>query len=71
MLIGLGAYLGHLTTLIEYPATKAPEKLKGYILKWRDAKIILGCALFLDLLKPAATLFKALQNDELSVTSAN
>ena len=67
-----GAYLGHLTTLIEDPSTKSPEKakLKGYILKWRDAKMILGCALFLDLLKPAATLCKALQNDELSVPSA-
>lgn len=67
-----GAYLGHLTTLVEDPATKAPDKakLKGYIKKWKNAKMILGSALFLDLLKPAATLCKALQNDELSVPGA-
>ena len=33
-------------------------------------KCVLGCALFFDLLKPASALCKALQNDELSVTSA-
>ena len=36
-----GAYLGHLTELVEDPATKSSDKakLKGFILKWRDAKM--------------------------------
>ena len=64
-----GAYLSHLT---EDPTVKAidKQKIKGYIRKWRDCKMLLGCALFHDLLKPAAVLCKVLQNDEICVLSA-
>eukprot|EP00731_Ephydatia_muelleri_P021914 Em0014g505a len=67
-----GAYIAHLITLIEDPAVKSidKEKLKGYVLQWRNAKMILGCALFHDILSSAATLCKALQNDELCIVSA-
>ena len=40
------------------------------MLKWRDSKMILGCALFYDLLKPAATLCRILQYDEVCVVDA-
>ena len=65
-----GAYLAHLVTLIEDPGTKSTEKakLKGYLIKWRNSKMILGCALFHDLLRPASILCKSLQYDDLSVT---
>ncbi len=61
-----GAYLNHLTALTEDSTVKAADKqqLKGYVLKWRDSKMIHGCALFHDLLKPSAILCKVLQDDE-------
>lgn len=63
-----GAYLAHLTALTEDPHVKSvdKEKLKGYIRKWRDCKMLLGCALFHDLLKPCGILCKVLQEDEVS-----
>lgn len=67
-----GAYLAHLTSLTEDPTVKAADKqrIKGYILRWRNSKMVLGCALFRDLLKPAATLSKVLQDDQLSIIDA-
>ena len=64
--------MNHLTMLTEDLTTKAADKqkLKGYILKWRDGKILMGCAIFLDILKPAAVLCKVLQNDDLCIVSA-
>ena len=50
------------------PADK--QKLKGYIGKWKEAKIIFGCTMCHDLLKPAGILCKALQYDEVSITDA-
>lgn len=65
------AYLNHLIALTEHSKTKPSdkEKLKGYITKWRDCKILLGCAVFHDILKPVAMLCKSLQADELCIVS--
>lgn len=65
----LGAYLSLLSALIEDPSVKAADrqKLKGYMLKWQDARILLGCAYFHDLWKPASILCKVLQADEVCV----
>ena len=43
-----GAYINHMISLAEDPTTKAADKqkLKGYIKKWRDGKLLLGFALF-------------------------
>ena len=67
-----GAYLAHLTALIEDPRVKSvdKEKLRGYVRKWRDTKMLLGCALFHDVLKPCAVLCKVLQEDEVCVVGA-
>ena len=67
-----GAYLAHLTTLTEDTSVREVDrqKLKGYVLKWRDCKMVLGCALFHDILKPAAVMCKTLQYDEICVVSA-
>ena len=53
LLYCFGAYLSHLTMLIDDPKTKPvdQQKLKGYLLKWCDAKMILGSAYFCDFLK--------------------
>ena len=58
-----GAYLAHLTALIEDPHVKSVdrEKLRGYVRKWRDSKM---------LLKPCAILCKVLQEDEVCVVGA-
>ena len=67
-----GAYLSDLAVLTEDSSTRAVDrqKLKGYILKWQNSKILLGCAVFHDLLKPSAMLCKILQEDELCVVRA-
>ena len=66
-----GAYLNHLISLTEDPTTKSDDKqkLKGYISKWRESKILLGCAVFHDIIKPAAILCKVLQGEELCIVS--
>lgn len=67
-----GAYLAHLVTLIENPSVKQTDKqkLKGYLMKWREGKVLIGCSFFHDLLKPYAILSKVLQDDELCITEA-
>ena len=39
-------------------------------MRWRNSKVILGCAFFHDLLQPVAHLSKVLQQDELCVVGA-
>ena len=67
-----GAYLGHLTNLIDDPRTKPVDrqKLKGYLLKWRDGNMLLGSAYFCDLLKSSSALCKILQEDDVCVVRA-
>ena len=67
-----GAYINHLITLTEDSSVKPADKqkFKGYIGKWKEAKIVFGCAMLHDLLKPACILCKALQYDDVSVTDA-
>ena len=62
-----GAYINHLMSLTDNSSVKPADKqrLKGYISKWKEAKIIFGCAMFNNLLKPAGILCKALQYDDL------
>ena len=67
-----GAYLSHLTNLIDDPRTKPidRQKLKGYVLKWREGNMLIGSAYFCDLLKPCSTLCKILQEDDMCVVRA-
>ena len=67
-----GAYLAHLTAMTADSCVKAidRQKLKGYTGKWQNFKYLLGSALFHDLLKPSATMYKVLQEDELCVVRA-
>ena len=61
----LGAYPSHLTMLANDPKTKSIDcqQLKGYILKWCNAKMLIGSALFCDILKPPSIFCKILQDD--------
>ena len=67
-----GAYISHITALSEDSTVKAVDrqKLKGYAKKWCDSKMLIGCAMFYDILKPAAILCKVLQDDEVCVVGA-
>ena len=64
----VGPYICHLTSLTENVTVRPVDrqKITGYILKWRNTKM-LGCTYFHDILKPMATLCKALQEDEVCV----
>ena len=48
MIDRFGTYLTHLVSMTEDDTVKAVDqhKIKGYVLKWRDSKVLLGCAFF-------------------------
>jgi len=58
-----GAYTNHIVSLIEDKSTIAADKakLKGYYKKWTDAKYLLGCAVFVDLLTPCSNACKMMK----------
>jgi len=58
--------------LIEDPKVKSTDKakLRGYLRRWKNFKVLVGCACFSDLLKPASILCKVLQEDELCIVRA-
>ena len=62
-----GAYMNHLVALTEDRTVKSSDKqkLKGYIKVWKNAKILLSCAVFAEILKPVEILSKVLQNEEI------
>lgn len=64
-----GAYLHHLTTLTEDTSVQSADRagLKGYVLKWRHSKILIGCAMYVDALKPASLLSLTLQNHSVDI----
>lgn len=64
-----GAYLNHLAALTEDKSIKSTDRqrLKGYLLKWRQARMIIGSALYTDALKPASLLSLTLQDDDIDV----
>ena len=64
-----GAYLSHLASLTEDKSIKSTDRqrLKGYLLKWRDARMIIGSALYADALKPASLLSLTLQADDINI----
>ena len=62
-----GAYISHLVTLAEDSSLKAEDRarLKGYLRKWMQYRTILGCAMYVDILKPPSLLSLSLQECEL------
>ncbi len=67
-----GAYTAHLGTLSKDSSVKPADraKFKGYLRKWVDAKYLLGCALFIDLLTPCGIFSKSMQANELDILGA-
>ena len=66
------AYTHHLAVLSVDPAVKSTDraKLKGYYLQWTNAKYVLGCALFIDILIPCSVFSKVMQNDKIDILGA-
>lgn len=64
-----GAYMSHLTTLIEDSSVSSADRsrLKGFLLKWQQGKMLMGCALYVDVLKAPSILSKALQAEKLDI----
>ena len=64
-----GDYTSYLATLTENSPVKPDDhaKFTMYLGKWMDAKYLLGCALFTDLLLTCATLSKSMHADQLDV----
>lgn len=62
-------YLNHLSTLAQDKSTKSDDKarLVGYVRKWSQSKILVGCALYVDILKPPSLLSLTLQDDKLDL----
>ena len=48
-----GAYIAHLNTLCEDKGAKPEDQacLKGYVQKWTQLKILIGCVMYVEILK--------------------
>ena len=64
-----GVYIIHLTNLIEDPAVKPADKckLKGYLRKWSQGKMLIGCSMYIDILKAPSILSLVLQEDGMDI----
>lgn len=62
-----GAYISHLTALAEDGSVKPDDRarLKGYLKKWSNYNTLVGCAMYVDILKPPSLLSLSLQDHEL------
>ena len=64
-----GAYISHLSALAEDKTVKAVDRqyLKGYVSRWMDGQVLLGCALYVDILQAPSFLSLTLENDGLDI----
>ena len=69
MLDRYGAFITYLVALAGDPALKSidREKLKGYLRLWKQCKVLIGCAMYVEVLKPASLLSLTLQNDNTDI----
>ena len=67
-----GAYIAHLSTLVEDRSLRASDRsrLKGYLLKWKEPKMLVGCALYVEALKPISLLSLVLQSEKTDIVSS-
>lgn len=67
-----GAYTSYLLALSGDHSIRSTDRTKfhGYCSWWLDAKYLLGCAVFVDVLTPCAIFSKVLQSNELDILAA-
>jgi len=48
-----GAYIAHLTSLCQDKSVRSEDRarLQGYVQKWSQLKVLLGCAMYIEILK--------------------
>ena len=61
-----GAYINHLTALIANSSISSTDR-EVYLRKWQQAKMLIGSALYVDVLKPPSVLSLTLQDDDLDI----
>ena len=64
-----GAYINHLTALAEDVTVRSDDRarIKGWLKKWMDSRMLIGAALYIDVLKPASVLSLTLQGEKLDI----
>lgn len=64
-----GAYILHINALIEDSRVKADDrsKLQGYVRKWSQGKMLIGCSMYIEVLKAPSILSLTLQDDEVDI----
>ena len=64
-----GAYIAHLTTLCEDKTLKSEDRarLKGYVQKWSQSKMLLSCAIYVEILKGPSILSLCLQKTDCNI----
>ena len=62
-----GMYMNHLATLGEDTTTSSADRarLKSFLKKWKQSKMLVGVAMYLDVLKPPSVLSLSLQDENL------
>ena len=64
-----GAYIAHLSTLCQDSSVKSADKarIQGYLKRWSTAKMLLGCALYIEILQIPSVLSLNLQQDSVDI----
>ena len=64
-----GAYLNHVTALSEDQTIKSTDRarLKGYLKTWKQSKMLIGAAMYVDVLKAPSFLSLSLQKEKLDI----
>ena len=64
-----GAYINHITTLLEDQTISSADRarLNGFCSKWMNFKMLIGAAMYTDILKPPSCLSLALQEEGIDV----
>lgn len=64
-----GAYIQHFTAMINDTSVKAADnaKVRGYLHKWCEGKMLIGCDLYVDALRMPSLLSLTLQEDGIDI----
>ena len=64
-----GAYITHLEAMVNDSSVKPDDKAKlvGYHRKWASSDMLMGCAMYIDVLKAPSILSLALQNESVDI----
>ena len=62
-------YISHLIALVEDGSVKPDDRawFKGYLKKWSKYNTLVGCSMYIDILKPPSLLSLSLQGHELDM----